>query len=70
MRPAFLRGIMVGVAMRKVVDALEVPDLTDEEKRIRARSKRRGLANKSAIGLIHCLFEPKIDENQGPLCVQ
>lgn len=33
-RPAFLKGIMVGTAIRNVVDALEEPDLTDEEKRI------------------------------------
>ena len=33
-RPAFLKGIMVGVAIRKAVDAVEEPDLTDEEKRI------------------------------------
>ncbi len=33
-RPAFLKGIMVGVAIRKAVDALGEPDLTDEEKQI------------------------------------
>ena len=33
-RTAFLKGIMVGVAIRKVADALEEPDLTEEEKRI------------------------------------
>ncbi len=33
-RPAFLKGIMVGVAIRKAVDALEEPDLTEEEKKI------------------------------------
>ena len=29
-RPAFLKGIMVGVAARKAVDELEEPDMTDE----------------------------------------
>lgn len=33
-RHAFLKGIMVGVVIRKAIDALEEPDLTDEEKRI------------------------------------
>jgi hypothetical protein len=33
-RPAFLKGIMVGVVIRKAVDALGEPDLTEEEKRI------------------------------------
>jgi hypothetical protein len=33
-RPAFLKGIMVGVAIRKAVDALGEPALTDEEKQI------------------------------------
>jgi hypothetical protein len=33
-RPAFLKGILVGVVIRKAVDALAEPDLTDEEKRI------------------------------------
>ncbi len=33
-RPAFLKGIMVGVAVRKAVDAVEEPDLTEEEKKI------------------------------------
>ena len=33
-RHAFLKGIMVGVVIRKAVDALEEPDLTEEEKRI------------------------------------
>jgi hypothetical protein len=33
-RPAFLKGIMVGVAIRDAADALQEPDLTDEEKRI------------------------------------
>lgn len=29
-RPAFLKGIIVGVAVRKVVDAFGEPDITDE----------------------------------------
>jgi hypothetical protein len=33
-RAAFLKGIFVGVAIRKAVDALDEPDLTDEEERI------------------------------------
>lgn len=33
-RPAFLKGIMVGVAIRKAVDALEETNPTDEEKQI------------------------------------
>jgi hypothetical protein len=33
-RPVLLKGIMVGVAIRKAVDAMNEPDLTDEEKRI------------------------------------
>jgi hypothetical protein len=32
-RSAFLKGIMVGVAIRKAVDAMEEPELTEEEKR-------------------------------------
>ena len=31
-RHAFLKGIMVGVVIRKAVDALEEPDLSEEEK--------------------------------------
>jgi hypothetical protein len=33
-RPAFLKGILVGVAIRKVADVLAETDLTDEEERI------------------------------------
>jgi hypothetical protein len=33
-RHAFLKGVMVGVLIRKAVDALEEPDLTEEENRI------------------------------------
>jgi len=33
-RPAFLKGIIVGVAIRKAVDALEETNLTEEEKQI------------------------------------
>ncbi len=33
-RAAFLKGIMVGIAIRKAADALQEPDLTDEERRI------------------------------------
>ena len=41
-RPAFLKGIMVGVAIRKAVDAMEEPDLTDEEKRIADEIEKHG----------------------------
>jgi hypothetical protein len=33
-RSAFLKGIMVGVAIRGAVDALEEPELTEEERRV------------------------------------
>jgi hypothetical protein len=33
-RPAFLKGIMVGVAIKNAIDALEECDLSEEEKRI------------------------------------
>lgn len=33
-RPSFLKGIMVGVTIKKAVDAQEESDLTEEEKRI------------------------------------
>jgi hypothetical protein len=33
-RHAFLKGVMVGVLIRKAVDALDGADLTEEEKRI------------------------------------
>lgn len=33
-RAAFLKGILVGVAIRKAVDAFEEPDLTEEEVRL------------------------------------
>lgn len=39
-RTAFLKGIMVGTTIRKAVDALEEPDLTDEEKRIAAEIEK------------------------------
>ncbi len=39
-RSAFLKGIMVGVAIRKAVDSMEEPDLTDEEKRIAGEIER------------------------------
>ncbi len=42
-RPAFLKGIMLGVAIRKVADAVIEPDLTDEEKRIDSEIERLGL---------------------------
>src|SRR5512137_1355798 len=33
-RHAFLKGILVGIVIRKAVDALTEPDLTEEEMRI------------------------------------
>jgi hypothetical protein len=33
-RPAFLKGIMIGVVIRKAVDELGEPELTEDEKRI------------------------------------
>jgi len=33
-RVAFLKGIMVGMIIKKAVDALQEPDLTDEEQSI------------------------------------
>lgn len=39
-RPAFLKGIMVGVAIRKAVDVLGEPDVADEEKQIDIEIKR------------------------------
>jgi hypothetical protein len=33
-RSAFLKGIMVGVVIRKAVDELGEPDLTEEERRV------------------------------------
>lgn len=33
-RSAFLKGVFVGTAIRKAVDALAEPDLTEEEKRL------------------------------------
>jgi hypothetical protein len=33
-RPAFLKGVMIGVAIRKAIDALSEPDPTDKERQI------------------------------------
>ncbi|VVB70334.1 Uncharacterised protein [uncultured archaeon] len=33
-RPAFLKGVMAGVAIKSAADALSEPDLTDDEIRI------------------------------------
>jgi hypothetical protein len=43
-RPAFLKGIMLGVVIRKVVDAVIEPDLTNEEKQIDDEIERLGLS--------------------------
>jgi hypothetical protein len=39
-RSAFLKGIMVGVAIRRAADAFEEPELTDEERRIESEIER------------------------------
>ncbi|MCX6676580.1 MAG: hypothetical protein NTU95_01365 [Methanothrix sp.] len=41
-RHAFLKGILVGVAIRKAVEALEQPDLTEEEARINREIEKLG----------------------------
>ncbi len=41
-RHDFLKGILVGVAIRKAVEALEQPDLTEEEKRINLEIEKLG----------------------------
>ena len=41
-RHAFLKGILVGVAIRKAVEALEQPDLTEEEMRINLEIEKLG----------------------------
>jgi hypothetical protein len=42
-RHAFLKGILVGVAIRKAVEALAQPDLTEEEMRINREIEKLGL---------------------------
>jgi hypothetical protein len=39
-RPAFLKGILVGVAIQGAVDSLSEPDLSDEEKRISSKIEK------------------------------
>jgi hypothetical protein len=41
-RHAFLKGILVGVAIRKAVEALEQPDLAEEEMRINREIEKLG----------------------------
>ncbi|MFZ2471850.1 MAG: hypothetical protein WAW52_07920 [Methanothrix sp.] len=41
-RHAFLKGILVGVAIRKAVEALAQPDLTEEEIRINREIEKLG----------------------------
>jgi 2-keto-3-deoxy-galactonokinase len=43
-RHAFLKGILVGVAIRKTEDALEHPDLTEEEMRINREIEKLGFS--------------------------
>jgi hypothetical protein len=45
-RPAFLKGILAGVVIRKAVDAIEEPDLTDEERESPEKSRTLGSANR------------------------
>lgn len=44
-RPAFLKGIMMGVVIRKAVDASEELDLTEEGKRIAREIEKLGFSN-------------------------
>ncbi len=39
-RPAFLKGVIIGVAIRKAVDTLVEPETNDEEKRIDSEIER------------------------------
>jgi hypothetical protein len=41
-RHDFLKGILVGVAIRKAVETLEQPDLTEEEMRINLEIEKLG----------------------------
>ncbi len=41
-RNAFLKGLMTGVAIRKIADDLEEPDLLEEEKRIQYEIEKLG----------------------------
>lgn len=43
-RAAFIKGIMVGIVIRRAVDALQEPDLTDEELRIIHEIKKLGFS--------------------------
>ena len=43
-RHAFLKGILVGVVIRKTEDVLEQPDLTEEEMRINREIEKLGLS--------------------------
>jgi hypothetical protein len=39
-RPAFLKGILLGIAIREAVDALSEPPLSEEERRINQEIER------------------------------
>jgi hypothetical protein len=41
-RQAFLKGIMVGIAIRKSAEETEIPDPTDEERRIDLEIEKLG----------------------------
>jgi hypothetical protein len=44
-RQAFLKGILVGVAIRKAAEDLEMPDPTEEERRIDREIEKLGFQN-------------------------
>lgn len=44
-RVAFLKGILVGVAIKSAADALEEPDLTEEELRVAREIEKHGSCN-------------------------
>jgi len=46
-RPAFIKGLFLGVAIRKAADALSDPDLTEEERRIDKEIEQLVLSRKS-----------------------
>jgi hypothetical protein len=41
-RRAFLKGILIGVAIRKAAESLEMPELTEEERRIDQEIEKLG----------------------------
>ncbi len=43
-RPAFLKGVLLGIALRKAADDMAEPDLTEEEKRIASEIEKLRLS--------------------------